>query len=58
MKKFRVEVTGTKDMDYEVEAEDSVDAEAIAEKMFQFEFGDIMWSGINAWDSEEISDES
>lgn len=58
MPRFRVEVTGGKDMDYEVEAEDQYEAESIAEDMFQQEFGDVMWSDVNAWDAEEIKDET
>lgn len=58
MPRFRVEVTGGKDMDYEVEAEDRCEAESIAEDMFQQEFGDVMWSDVNAWDAEEIKDEA
>lgn len=58
MPRFRVEVTGGKDMDYEVEAEDQYEAESIAEDMFQQEFGDVMWSDVNAWDAEEIKDEA
>lgn len=57
MPKFRVEVTGEKDMDYEVEAEDQSEAEAVAEDMFQAEFGEVMWSGVNAWSAEEIGEE-
>lgn len=58
MGKYRIEVTGSKDMDYEIEAEDSQTAMSVAEEMFEKEFDDIMWSGIDAWDYEELKDES
>lgn len=57
MPRFRVEVTGGKDMDYEVEAEDRYEAESIAEDMFVHEFGNVMWSDVNAWDATEVEDE-
>ena len=55
MPKFRVDVTGTKDMDYEVAARDKYEAESIAESLFENEFHETQWSGINVWNAEEIT---
>lgn len=58
MPKYRVYVTGTLDWDYEIEAEEGEDAAAEAEDIFQREFRDVMWSGIQTFEVEEIQDES
>lgn len=55
MPKFRVDVTGTKDMDYEVEATDEYDAASIGESMFENEFHETQWSAISSWEAEEIT---
>lgn len=56
MPKFRVYVRGEKDDDYEVEAADKWDAGSEAEELFIKEH-DILWSGVQWEEAEEIEDE-
>jgi hypothetical protein len=57
MPKFRVFVRGEKDDDYVVEAEDKWEAGSEAEELFIKEH-DILWSGVQWEEAEEIDDES
>jgi hypothetical protein len=56
--KYYVQVTGEKDEEYTVEAEDAVQAEEMAVEAFEREFGSVGWSGINAWDITQQVNES
>lgn len=58
MPKYYVQVTGNLDDEYEIEAEDGYEAESLAEDRFINDHGSVMWSGVQAWDAEEIKDES
>jgi hypothetical protein len=58
MPKFRLYVTGTKDMGYEVAAHDKYEAASIAESLFEDEFHETQWSGIDVWNTEEQENES
>ena len=57
-REFRVYITGNLDWDYELEAETEHDAEQMARDLFAKEFSDVMWSGIEMFDIEEINNES
>jgi hypothetical protein len=52
-----VDVVGTLDYDYEVEAEDECAAGSKAEEMFRREFSQPMWSAIDYHHVEEIEDD-
>lgn len=58
MAKFRVSVSGVLDWEYEIEADDKWDAAVEAEDMFQNEFHQVTWSGVDTHDVEEIDNES
>lgn len=57
MKKFRVFVRGELDYDYIVEAEDKYEAGSAAEELFIQEH-QVLWSGVQWEEAEEIEDES
>jgi hypothetical protein len=57
MKKFMVYVTGSLDYEYVVEAEDKWEAGSEAEELF-IKDHDILWSGVQWVEAEEIKDES
>lgn len=57
LKRYRVDVVGTLDYDYEVEAEDECAAGSKAEEMFRREFSQPMWSAIDYHHVEEIEDD-